>query len=218
VRVVNNSEVDAIQVNTLHDSKLGNLGNKGTCDVPAAPIAAGGSYQCSFTDMLSGEVGDIITRRITATGVDDDLTPNEVSGHLDIDVPIIEQQPERIYLAAIADDVVEPNDSCIEAYPVQLNRQYFFLADDIQDVYHFTLKDSQSVRVEMTNFVPLAGQLVVWTGECGALTLIGRNPDTALNKTVDLGSRPAGFYVIQIINDGPLNDQDRYGLIVRPGQ
>lgn len=66
----------------------------------------------------------------------------------------------------------------------------------------------------LTNFVPRAGQLVVWSGNCGDLIIAGRNTDTALNKTVDLGQRPPGNYVIQLINDGPSNTKDLYGLLI----
>ncbi len=78
-----------------------------------------------------------------------------------------------------------------------------------------------NVSVELTNFVPQAGQLVVWSGACGSLELLGRNPNSALNKTVNLGSLPAVDgqsqsiqYIIQIINDGPTNTTDPYGLRV----
>lgn len=217
VRLVNTSEVDAIQVNTLRDSILDDLDGQGSCNMPTLSIAAGSFYQCAFTDVLSGTVGDVITRTITATGIDDDLTPNQVSGRHDIGVSIIDRPVERIFLANIADDVDEPNNTCIQAYPLQLNRPYNFLAEDIQDIYSFTLTDTQSISVELTNFVPRAGQLIVWKGECGMLETppVGRNPDTSLTKTVELGSQPPGPYIIQIINDGPLNDQDLYGLIVR---
>ena len=60
--------------------------------------------------------------------------------------------------------------------------------------------------------MPLDGQLVVWSGQCGTLVFLGYNPDKALNRTVDLGTRPAGQYVIQIINDGPTNMTNAYRL------
>ncbi len=219
VRLVNSSEVDSIRINSLRDSILGDLNGQGDCALPTPPIPAGGSYQCSFSDELRGEVGDTIERTITATGVDDDPTPNPVSHSLVVSVGITEREAEQIFLSTIADDVVEPNNSCTDAYPVHLNYQYHFFAEDFQDVYYFNLEDTLSVRVEMTNFAPLAGQLVVWTGDGCALQTppLGRNPDTALNKTVDLGSRPPGFYVIQILNDGPKNTGVPYGLIVRTG-
>lgn len=217
VRLVNSSEVDSIRINSLRDSILGDLNGQGNCVLPTSLISAGGSYQCSFSDELRGEVGDTIERTITAAGVDDDPTPNPVSNSLVVSVSMTEKEAEQIFLATVADDVVEPNNSCTEAYPVQLNYQYHFLAEDFQDVYYFNLEDTLSIRVEMTNFVPQAGQLVLWKGACGSLTMIFRNPDKALNKTLDVGSQGAGFYVIQILNDGPKDTGVPYGLIVRTG-
>lgn len=215
VRLVNSSEVDAIRINTLRDSILGDLNGQGSCVLPTSFIPAGESYQCSFTDELSGQVGDSISRTITAAGVDDDPSAHPVNGSSQISVGIIEKEAEQIYLASIADDVVEPNNSCTTAYPLQLNYQYHFFAEDFQDVYYFNLEDTLSIRVEMTNFVPQAGQLVLWKGACGSLSIIARNPDKALNKTLNVGSQGAGFYVIQILNDGPKDTGEPYGLIVR---
>jgi hypothetical protein len=73
--------------------------------------------------------------------------------------------------------------------------------------------------VELTNFVPLKGQLIVRQAEnCDDPALanpIGRNPDTVLNRTLSLGTRPPGQYFIQIINDGPAETQQLYRLIVK---
>lgn len=217
VRLVNSSEVDSIRINSLRDSILGDLNGQGDCALPTTPIPAGGSYHCSFSDELRGEVGDTIERTITATGIDDDPTPNPVSHSLVVSVGITEREAEQIFLSTIADDVVEPNNSCTDAYPVHLNYQYHFFAEDFQDVYYFNLEDTLSIRVELTNFVPQAGQLVLWKGACGSLTMIFRNPDQALNKTLDVGSQGTGFYVIQILNDGPKDTGIPYGLIVRTG-
>jgi hypothetical protein len=94
--------------------------------------------------------------------------------------------------------------------PVEQREQHYFT---------FTLAGSAAVQVELTNFVPLKGQLIVrphvegGPSPCGSS--LGRNPDEALNKTVDLGTMLPGRYYIQLINDGPSNIPDLYGLIVR---
>jgi hypothetical protein len=92
-------------------------------------------------------------------------------------------------------------------------------AKNAQHVFRFELPRQGNVSVELTNFVPRAGQLVVWSGVCGSLQLLGRNPSTALNKTVALGTQPAVNgqgqpiqYIVQIINDGPTNTIDAYAL------
>jgi hypothetical protein len=78
--------------------------------------------------MLSGTAGQTITRTITATGIDDDQTSHQVSGSDQSSVSIINpnQTVQLIFLANIADDVVEPNNTCGKAYPLQLDRQYYF--------------------------------------------------------------------------------------------
>jgi hypothetical protein len=102
--------------------------------------------------------------------------------------------------------------------PLSLNRQYRFLPPGYlaQQVFRFELTRSGRLTVEMANFVPRDGQLVVWTGVCGSLELIGRNPDTALNRTVELGTRPPGQYIIQIVNGNSqlMNVTDPYRLTV----
>jgi uncharacterized repeat protein (TIGR01451 family) len=215
VLLLNTSEVDAIRINSLRDSRLGNLDGKGTCNVPTSFISAGSSYQCEFTDVLSGTAGQTINRTVTAAGINDDQTSNQVSGTDQSNVSIIDRPIQLVFMANIADDVVEPNNTCGKAYPLQLDHQYHFLAEDVQDVYSFTLTNQESISVELTNFVPLEGQLVVWTGTCDNLQRVGQNPDTSLDKTLNLGSQNPGFYLVHIINDGPLNNQDPYGLIVR---
>jgi uncharacterized repeat protein (TIGR01451 family) len=215
VLLLNTSEVDAIQINSLHDSRLGNLDGKGTCNVPTQFIAAGSSYECEFTDSVSGTAGQTINRTITATGINDDQTSAQVSGGDQSSVSIIDRPVEHIFLANVADDVVEPNNTCGTAYPLQLDYQYHFFPDDRDDVYSFTLTNKKVISIELTNFVPLAGQLNVWKGACNDLELVGYNPDTSLNKTLNLGSLDPGSYIVHVINAGPTNNQEPYGLIVR---
>jgi hypothetical protein len=213
VRVANISEVDMITLQRLEDSILGDLAAHG-CPLPTAPIIAGSFYECDFTDTVSGTAGETVARTVTAVGVSDDLNQQQVQHSADNGVLISELPPQSVFLATVADDVVEPNNSCRSSYPLQLNRQYHFLAEDVQDGYSFRLQSSQNIKVELTNFVPREGQLLVWKGECDSLMLIGQNPDTSLVKILDLGTQPPGPYIIQIINDAPPNTVDLYGLIV----
>lgn len=215
IRIDNTSAADNVTITALIDDILGSLNGKGSCSLPVASIAPGFSYQCSFSTLVQGQEGEQVSRTITATGFNDDDPPEIVSDEEIITVGITQQATSMIFMPNVADDVVR--DSCVRAYPLSLNRSYRFLppARGSQSVFKFTLTTTTPVRVELTDFVPRAGQLVVWSGDCGGLIIAGRNTDTALNKTVNLGQRPPGNYVIQLINDGPSNNRDTYGLIVR---
>lgn len=220
VQVENTSESDVIRIIELEDEFLGSLDGRGTCDVPVDEISPRFSYQCEFSTVVSGELGQQKSRTITVTVQDDDLTPETIVVSESVTVNITESPARAIFMPSVTDDTVEPNNSCTRPYPLIMNRQYFFLPPALypndQDYYSFQLTQSARVRVELTNFVPRKGQLVVRTGE-GCLTIVARNPDEALNKTLDLGTQPAGRYYIQIINDNKelTNIRELYGLIVR---
>ena len=71
VLVSNNSAAESVQLTALTDDIHGNLNGKGDCAVPRT-IAASGSYQCSFSAMVSGNAGDTETDTVTATAEDDE--------------------------------------------------------------------------------------------------------------------------------------------------
>ncbi|MEZ4516717.1 MAG: hypothetical protein R3C44_07725 [Chloroflexota bacterium] len=224
VRINNYSEADGVVINELVDETLGNLNGRGTCTVPTSLIGPGGNYECIYTDQVTGSADQEKIRTVNVSGVSDDPVPNPVSASDSITIPITDRPVQQSFFPQIVDDVVEPNNSCSTAYPLQLDREYYFLPPPtyisgatpaLQDYFRFTLDESTSVVVELTNFVPRKGQLVVRTGECGSLTLLAYNPDAALNKALDLGTQEAGQYFIQIINDGPAESKQLYGLIVR---
>jgi IgGFc binding protein len=66
VHVVNSGDVSAT-LNILMDNVQGNLAGQGTCALPQT-IAAGAFYDCSFTDAVDGNAGDVQTRSVTASG------------------------------------------------------------------------------------------------------------------------------------------------------
>ena len=67
--VVANDGVDSFTVTSLTDDRFGNLNGQGTCLTPQT-IASGGSYNCSFTKLLSSEVLTPHVNVVTATGSD----------------------------------------------------------------------------------------------------------------------------------------------------
>ncbi len=120
------------------------------------------------------------------------------------------------FLPAVAGRVDEPNDECAQALNVPLNRDQMFYADDKNDWFYFDLPAAANVTVELRDFAPGKGQLLVAAGgACGGLQLIGNNGDNRPDKTVSLGARPAGRYHIWVITDGTLNTTDPYRLLVR---
>jgi len=210
-RIDNTGEADTITVTQLRDQFLGSLDGVGTCDIPVT-IEPGFSYQCSFSAVVAGQVGDQRSRTITATARDDDLSPGTITDSTTVTVNVTNLPTQKAFIPNAIDSAV--GSSCVDSFSLSLNRLYSFLPPphSSQSVFRFTLPRSGVVSVQLNNFVPLDGQLVVWSGQCGTLVFLGYNPDKALNRTVDLGTRPAGQYVIQIINDGPTNMTNAYRL------
>ncbi len=230
ISVENTSGADAITITELHDEFLGNLNGRGTCTVPVTNISAGFSYQCSFTAIVSGSVGEQKSRVITVKATDDDLVPHTLTESKAIVVGITNQPTRYTFMPNVSDNTMNRT-SCGRPYPLGINRQYFFLPPntynnnlpvDQRDQHYFVFELTQNgqVSVELTNFVPQKGQLIVrphvpgGAPPCGSPAL-GVNPDSSLTKVVNLGTRPAGRYYIQIVNDGPSNVRQLYGLIVR---
>lgn len=114
----------------------------------------------------------------------------------------------------------EPNDVCSQAMGLRLNVDEPFRADDKDDWFFFDLTAPSDVVVELHDFVPRFGQIVV-AGErqpgqgCGGLQLLGNNGSSALDKIVNLGPRSAGRYYVWVINDGAQDANSVYRLFVR---
>ena len=115
--------------------------------------------------------------------------------------------PKFIFLPTVAAHPIElpesdePNNSCEQAFPIANNVSHEFLPDDKDDWYSFALDKPGDVIVQVTNFMPLDGQILVAQGQCGTLTRIGHNGDYTVDKTVSLGRLLAGRYFIWLITD-----------------
>jgi hypothetical protein len=218
VRVENTSPVDSVTINSLNDSLLGNLDGQGTCTIPQTN-AAGNTYQCSFTATVSGSSGDNETNTVTAAGSDDDGSP--VSASDQTSVAITDSVIKYVYLPLALNNFVigEPNDGPCQAYPINLNHDYYFLPDDENDWYQFELPSSGNVVVELTDFAPLAGQILVYHGDsCNSLTsddLLGNNGDFSPTKIVSFSAPSAGTYYVWVINDGAINATHAYKLRIQ---
>lgn len=220
----NESPVDTVVIDTLDNNILGNLHNQGNCTLPQT-ITHSNSYSCTFPITITGSAGTSIPLAINASGFDDDTTPGQVADEAQLTVvltsPLVQYLPITLKNWRTTD---EPNDQCAQAYPLAyFDKEYSFLAEDNIDWYYFELKSTTSVQVKMTNFVPLAGQLTVFRfdgvdcnppSEGGSRSAIGHDGDAKLNKTINLGSRPAGHYLIRVINDGSKTSGQKYKLTI----
>lgn len=123
----------------------------------------------------------------------------------------------RLYLPiAMPDRSEEPNDTCVEAVGLRPNITEFFRAEDTNDWYYFDLRAAADVTVELRDFTPGRGQLIVASGQgCGNLALVGSNGDSHPSKDVALGRRQPGRFYIWIINDGTLTAPNPYRLYIR---
>jgi uncharacterized repeat protein (TIGR01451 family) len=71
---VKNDSVENFSLTSLADDKFGNLNGVGTCSVPQS-IAAGSTYTCEFTKLLSSEVLVPHVNVVTGSGVDPEQNP-----------------------------------------------------------------------------------------------------------------------------------------------
>ncbi len=218
VRLTNASEADTLTIDALEESVLGDLDGVGDCEVPITMLGPAETYQCAFTSVITGQIGDSRVFTVNAAGFDDDPSPNAVSASGTLTVAVVES-PEKLFLPQVIDTVVEPNDRCTRAFPLSLDFPYFFTPPNTfpadVDYFEFFLESRQVVTVEMTGFEPKEGQIVVRRGQCDDLVIVGQNANPTVDKIVNLGSQPAGRYLIQIVNDGPPMPNSLYRLFVR---
>ena len=113
----------------------------------------------------------------------------------------------------------EPNDTCAQAMEIKLNVAEPFRAEDEHDWFYFDLPATANVTVELRDFIPASGQIIV-AGEkelgqgCRYPQFLGNNGDNQPNKTVPLGQQPARRYYIWVINDGVMDVNIVYHLFV----
>ncbi len=71
VRVRNTSAVDTVTIQTLTNSRFGDLHARCPGFLPAI-LAPGASRSCTFTEFVSGDVDELLQQQTNATGLDDD--------------------------------------------------------------------------------------------------------------------------------------------------
>lgn len=213
VRVTNTSAV-SVTLTSLVDNMAGNLNGQGTCVIPQT-LAIAGSYECRYIDNTNGSGGQVVTHTVTAVG--QDAAAHTLSASQSVSVTIKERY--LVYLSAVFNNftssIEEPNNVCEQAYPINIDQPYHFLANDSEDWYRFDLVSATTVVVRLTDFTPQLGQIVVYTGTiCGSLTTLGNDGSQSTTKTVNLGLQPAGRYFVRVINDGAPNITTPYQLLI----
>lgn len=171
-------------------------------------------YQCSVDIEISGGAGNYQVQ-LAANAMDNDEVVVTASDQTA--VTLTAPPISHAYLPLLANNYIfgEPNDTCTQAFSINQNQTYQFLPDDVYDFYRVTLSTSANLVVEVTDFQPVQGQLLVYRGTCTNPVFLGSNGDFSTTKTVNLGTQPAGNYIIWVINDGAYSSTNPYNLIVR---
>lgn len=128
--------------------------------------------------------------------------------------------PVRFYMPLISRRGDEPNNSCNEAWNIPVNQNQTFFANDKNDWFYFDLTQAADVTVELRDFKPAKGQIIVATERepglgCGGLVLVKSNGNNLPNKDVPLGRQQPGRFFIWLINDGVFDTTNPYRLLVR---
>jgi hypothetical protein len=79
---VNNHSVEPVFVTALVDDVYGNLNGRGNCALPAGgqPIPVGGTYECTYVDVVAGNAGQRKTNVVTVVAVDDEKNSVKAAG------------------------------------------------------------------------------------------------------------------------------------------
>jgi len=214
---VTNTGLISVTVTALEENVIGNLDERGSCALPFV-LEPSATASCQYTANISGSGGQQLTRSVTATGNDANNEQAIATDEATVTVTAVNETEESyIYLPVTLKPFVfgEPNDNCATAYPVDLNQTNQFFPEDRDDWYVFNLASRASVEIELTNFVPAAGQFLVYSGDCIGRQQIFHNGAIAVHNDFDIGSLGAGTYYVYLINDGAFDDTNAYLLTVK---
>jgi uncharacterized repeat protein (TIGR01451 family) len=96
--VENLSAADVVTVTSLVEATKGDLSSQADCTAGAV-IAAGASYSCSYSTIITGDIGLTFTRVLTVGAADDD--GNVLSAAAEAMVTIVERPVTILYLPMI---------------------------------------------------------------------------------------------------------------------
>ena len=152
------------------------------------------------------QTGDIVTHTITATA-DAEQDSDSVA------INIIGQPRTQLMLPSVSNRIVagEPNNGACNALALMPNINHYFLPDDANDWYRFSLPSAARVRIVLSNF-SAGGQIVIYSGDCAGPTFLQNNGNFEPTKIIDLGQRQAGPFLIWVITDSRFSDSAPYTL------
>ncbi len=156
-----------------------------------------------------------VDRKVSFMVSDYEGTSNNVISRIVV-VPKIIMMPILSKGSFVAPESEEPNDTCQEAYPLALGVINQFSAEDKDDWYVFSTINLGDIRVTLSEYEPVEGQILVAGGQCDALDLIGHNGDFSTDKIIDLEDLSPGKYYIWLITDNVRSSGEpyKYNLIV----
>ena len=107
VQIRNDSETDAVTIDSLVDDVHGNLDGQGDCSVPQT-IGIGAAYECAFSAFVSGNAGEAETDTITAQGTDDDGNPISTSDDATVQITDVSSAGINVIKTANPTRIDEP--------------------------------------------------------------------------------------------------------------
>ena len=140
----------------------------------------------------------------------DNGTPQECATAV-VSITIGPRPITTIFLPLMLNDYppVEPNNNACESYQIGLNATLSFTADDPEDWYKFTLNQTATLHITLSNDTPqggLATQLIVYKGSCGNLTFVGNNGNFDQVKELTLTNMTPDTYYVRVFSNPVPNE------------
>ena len=165
----------AVTVTNLGNSELTNVqissAQAATCSLFLERLEAEETavFNCTYTPSAS----ETITFVVSAI---EPTTNSETKTETAVTIEVLPIEPPTVPVSTLFlpmignnllnhNDLGEPNNDCSQAYAITPNQSQQFLAEDINDWYTFTVNNSGNINVNLTNFVPVAGQITLWRGQ-----------------------------------------------------
>lgn len=221
VDILNTGSVTVV-LQSLTSPQLGNLVDPGNAllsenecsQLLQSPvlIPVGNSANCNFRSEIVGKVGN---HPILVSAMFEDETGNTITRSANETIEMTTPVRHNAYLPISFARIDEPNDTCADAVPLSADVIYYFFPEDSDDWYFFELDKKEEVLVELSNFLPRLGQIVIYKGaDCRSLQILRNNGNDQDAKPVPLGIQPPGRYYILVVNAGKPSNQVPYQLVV----
>lgn len=210
VNLLNNSAADSITIANMSDSELGDVSSSGSCVLPQI-LLPGAGYECAYTQIVQGEIDSIVTYDFTASGENDDIPPQAVSAQASKSILVF--QP----LAFMPFTSIALNDSCERARFLNTGQEYSFTPAIRDAWYSFVVRQTATIDIKMTRYVPKTGQMIVYSEvgpDCRKSKIEGNDGGFTETKQVILPQAPPKRYFIRIYTDGVLNDEIPYTISI----